>query len=62
MASILEKAAETIQRLGSAAQDCKSCARLPICNAYRTENSFENCDYKWLYADEVKETDNEETN
>ena len=60
--TILEKAAETIQRLGSAAQDCKSCARLPMCNAYRTENSFENCDYKWQYADEVKETDDAETN
>ena len=62
MASILEKAAETIQRLGSAAQDCKSCARLPECNAYQAEGRFENCDYKWLYADEVKETDNAETN
>lgn len=60
--AILEKAAETIQRLGSAAQDCKSCARLLLCNAYRTENRFENCDYKWQYADEVKETDDAETN
>lgn len=62
MASILEKAAETIQRLGSAAQDCKSCARLPMCNAYQAENRFENCDYKWIYADEVKETYDAETN
>lgn len=62
MASILEKAAETIQRLGSAAQDCKSCARLPVCNAYQAEGRFENCDYKWLYADEVKETGDAETN
>lgn len=50
---VLQKAAETIQRLGSAAQDCKSCARLPECNAYQTENRFENCEYKWVYADEV---------
>ena len=62
MVSILEKAAETIQRLGSAAQDCKSCARLPMCNAYQAENRFEGCDYKWLYADEVKETGDAETN
>lgn len=50
---VLIKAAETIQRLGSAAQDCKSCARLTLCNAYQTENRFENCEYKWVYADEV---------
>ena len=51
---VLIKAAETIQRLGSAAQDCKSCARLTLCNAYQTENRFENCEYKWVYADEVE--------
>ena len=51
---ILRIAAETIQRLGSAAQDCKSCARLPECNAYKDGNSFENCDYKWVYAEEVE--------
>ena len=50
---MLKKAAETIQRLGSAAQDCKSCARLTLCNAYQTENRFENCEYKWVYADEI---------
>lgn len=50
---ILRIAAETIQRLGSAAQDCKSCTRLTLCNAYQTENRFENCEYKWVYADEV---------
>jgi hypothetical protein len=50
---ILRAAAETIQRLGSAAQDCKSCARLTLCNAYQTENRFENCEYKWVYADEI---------
>lgn len=51
---ILRIAAETIQRLGAAAQDCKSCARLPECNAFRNGNSFENCDYKWIHADEVR--------
>ena len=51
---ILRIAAETIQRLGSAAQDCKSCARLPECNAYKDGDSFENCEYKWVYADEVE--------
>lgn len=61
MKTILQKAAETIDRLGRDAQDCKSCARLPICNAYRTENRFENCDYKWQYADVIKEADNAET-
>ena len=50
---ILRIAAETIQRLGAAAQDCKSCARLTLCNAYQTENRFENCEYKWVYADEI---------
>ena len=52
--TILLKAAETIQRLGAAAQDCRSCARLSLCNAYQTENRFENCDYKWIYAEEVQ--------
>lgn len=51
---ILRIAADTIQRLGSDAQDCKSCSRLPTCNAYQAENRFENCDYKWTYADEVR--------
>lgn len=54
---ILRIAAETIQRLGAAAQDCKSCARLPECNAFRNGNSFENCDYKWIHADEVRQYD-----
>lgn len=53
-ADILIKAAETIDRLGKAAQDCKSCARLPECNAFRNGNSFENCDYKWTYAEAVR--------
>ena len=57
---VLIKAAETIQRLGSAAQDCKSCARLPECNAYKDGDSFENCDYKWTYADEVRRICDEE--
>ena len=52
--TILIKAAETIDRLGKAAQDCKSCAKLPICNAYQAENSFENCDYQWTQADAVR--------
>ena len=53
-ADILKRAAETIDRLGKAAQDCKSCARLPECNAYKDGDSFENCDYKWTCADEVR--------
>lgn len=63
MASILEKAAETIQRLGSAAQDCKSCAKLPACNAYRDEDGapLKSCDYKWQYADDIRRNDNENT-
>lgn len=52
---ILRIAAETIQRLGSAAQDCKSCSRLPTCNAYKDGDSFENCDYRWRGADEVEQ-------
>ena len=55
MKSLLKQAAETIQRLGSAAQDCTSCARLPLCNAYEKEGRFENCDYKWRCADEVEQ-------
>lgn len=54
MKEILKKAAETIQRLGAAAQDCKSCARLPLCNAYKDGDSFVNCDYKWIHEDEVR--------
>lgn len=54
MKEILRKAAETIRRLGTAAQDCKSCARLPLCNAYKDGDSFGNCDYKWIHADEVR--------
>lgn len=54
MKEILRKAAETIQRLGTAAQDCKSCARLPLCNAYKDGDSFVGCDYKWIHADEVR--------
>ena len=53
MKIILQRAAETIYRLGRAAQDCKSCARLPLCNAYRNEEGepLKSCDYKWQYAD-----------
>lgn len=57
MKEILEKAAETIDRLGRDAQDCKSCSRLPTCNAYQAENRFDNCDYKWIHADEVRQYD-----
>ena len=54
---ILIKAAETIQRLGAAAQDCKSCERLSMCNAYKDGDIFHECDYKWIYADKVKDDD-----
>ena len=50
---IIRKAVETIQRLGSSAQDCKSCARLTLCNAYQDGNSFQGCDYKWIHADDA---------
>ena len=53
MKDLLKQAADTIQRLGAAAQDCKSCARLPECNAYQAEGRFENCDYKWVHEDEA---------
>ena len=53
-ADILKRAAETIDRLGKAAQDCKSCARLPECNAYKDGDSFENCDYQWTQAEAVR--------
>lgn len=52
--TMLVKAAETIDRLGKAAQDCRSCARLPECNAYESENRFENCDYQWTQAEAVR--------
>ena len=54
MKEILRKAAETIHRLGTSAQDCKSCARLPLCNAYKDGDSFVGCDYKWIHEDEVR--------
>ena len=53
-ADILKRAAETIDRLGKAAQDCKSCARLPECNANKDGDSFENCDYQWTQAEAVR--------
>ena len=59
-ADILKRAAETIDRLGKAAQDCKSCARLPECNAYESENRFENCDYQWTQAEAVRRICDEE--
>jgi len=55
MKDLLVKAAETIQRLGTAAQDCNSCARLPLCNAYKDGDCFKNCDYKWIYSDKVEQ-------
>lgn len=54
MKELLLKAAETIQRLGAAAQDCKSCVRLPLCNAYQDGDGFGNCEYKWIHEDEVR--------
>lgn len=54
MKELLIKAAEAIRRLGASAQDCKSCARLPLCNAYKDENNFANCDYKWIHEEEVR--------
>lgn len=54
MKELLIKAAETIQCLGAAAQDCKSCARLSLCNAYQDGDSFGNCEYKWIHEDEVR--------
>ena len=60
MKEILEKAAETIDRLGRDAQDCTSCARLPLCNVYQDGDSFENCDYKWIHADEIRRICDEE--
>lgn len=50
---LLEKAAETIQRLGAAAQDCKSCANLTLCNAYKDGDRFKNCEYKWIHTDDI---------
>jgi hypothetical protein len=48
---ILREAAETIQRLGSAAQDCKSCTHNDTCTR------AEDCEYRWQYADEVPQYD-----
>lgn len=56
--TILVKAAETIDRLGKITQDCKSCARLPVCNAYQSDDDdnveLKNCDYKWSQAEAVR--------
>lgn len=52
--TILVKAAETIDRLGKAAQDCKSCSRLPTCNAYQGGCEFTGCDYQWTQAEAVR--------
>ena len=56
MNDLLKTAADTIQRLGAAAQDCKSCANLTLCNAYKDGDSFKGCNYKWAHADDC--TDN----
>ncbi len=53
LVDILEKAADTIQRLGSDAQDCKSCANLTMCNAYKDGDSLLSCNYKWIHAAET---------
>ncbi|MGN0616489.1 hypothetical protein [Ruminococcus flavefaciens] len=55
LTEIIRSAAETVKRLGTSAQDCKSCARLPLCNAYSEGSGFRNCDYKWCHDDEAKE-------
>lgn len=47
---IMKKAIETIQRLGAAAQDCRSCANLLTCNAYKDGDRFQGCDYEWYHA------------
>ncbi len=54
---LLKKAVETINRLGAAAQDCKSCERLLICNAYQDGDNYNYCDYKWIYADKVRDNE-----
>ena len=59
-ADILIKAAETIDRLGKAAQDCKSCSRLPTCNAYQGGCEFTGCDYQWTQAEVVRRICDEE--
>ena len=51
---LLKKAAETINRLGAAAQDCKSCERLSQCNAYKDGDIFHNGDEGYS-EDEIKE-------
>lgn len=54
---ILKEALAIIQRLGTQTQDCTSCARLPLCNAYKDGDSFKGCDYRWRGADEVEQYD-----
>ena len=50
---LLKKAAETINRLGAATQDCKTCAKLTLCNAYSTDGQMHDCQYEWIYAKEA---------
>ena len=52
---LLRTAAETINRLGSAAQDCKTCAKLTLCNAYCTDGQMHDCQYEWIHAKEAQD-------
>lgn len=51
---LLKQSAETIERLETSTQDCKTCARLTLCNAYKDGDDFANCCYKWSGADEAE--------
>ena len=50
---LLKKATETINRLGTAAQDCKTCAKLTLCNAYSADGQMHDCQYEWVYSKEA---------
>lgn len=56
---LLKRAVETVERLGTAAQDCKTCARLPLCNAYKDGDSYQGCSYQWAHTEEVEKMINE---
>ena len=56
---IIAAAVETINRLGAAAQDCRTCAKLPMCNAYQDGEELHGCEYKWIHADAAEELSNE---
>ncbi len=51
MDDILKEAAETIRRLGTAAEDCISCA-----HSSEGGCSTEGCHYRWKYADRTEKT------